>query len=297
MISVNRYFGNLGDVWKHLVLAELLALEPPRRYWETHAGSASYPLGHSPDRDYGVYRFLERGRSVPELAESRYSAELQKLSGNGGAPVAYPGSALLAMRMLGEGAEYLLCDIDPESVASLRAAGDELGLAGQELVREADGMTTVLEEARGLEGDPVDVVVTIDPFEPFVVAGGASALEVAAGLIASGFKVVYWYGYDVPEQRAYPVGMLREYARETGASVWCGDLMIAAAGGHSEQEVEALLAGAEGPGAGCGVVCANFRASSIERCARLGEGLAKAWQDATLPNGSSGALEFMALGS
>jgi 23S rRNA (adenine2030-N6)-methyltransferase len=294
---VNRYYANLGDVWKHLVLAELLALEPPKRYWETHAGSASYPLTHSPDRDYGVYRFLEHGNRIPELAESRYSAELRKLSGDGGAPSEYPGSALLAMRMLGDAAEYLLCDLDPESTASLRAAGDELGLSGQELVREADGMTTVLEEARRLQGEPADVVVTIDPFEPFVVAGGASALEVAAGLIASGFKVVYWYGYDAPEQRAYPAGMLREYARETGQAIWCGDLMIAAALGHSEQELEALLAGADGPGAGCGVVCGNFLPASSERCARLGEGLAKAWQDAKLPNGSPGSLEFKALGS
>ena len=61
---MNRYYGNIGDVWKHLVLAELLALEPPKHYWETHAGSASYPLTHSPDRDYGVYRFLEHGDSV-----------------------------------------------------------------------------------------------------------------------------------------------------------------------------------------------------------------------------------------
>ena len=25
---MNRYYGNIGDVWKHLVLAELLGLEP-----------------------------------------------------------------------------------------------------------------------------------------------------------------------------------------------------------------------------------------------------------------------------
>jgi len=294
---VNRFFGNLGDVWKHLVLAELLALEPPKQYWETHAGSASYPLTHSPDRDYGVYRFLERGDSVPELAGSRYTAELRRLSEDGEAPATYPGSALLTMRMLGGGAEYLLCDLDPESTASLRAAAAELGLDERERVREADGMTTVLEAARRFEGDPSDVVVTIDPFEPFVAAGGASALEVAASLISGGFKVVYWYGYDAPEQRAYPIGMLREYARAAGATIWCGDLMLTAAAGQSEREVEKLLAGTDGPGAGCGVVCGNFLASSVERCAALGEGLATVWQDATLPNGSSGSLEFLAIGS
>lgn len=297
---MNRYFANLGDVWKHLVLAELLALEPPRHYWETHAGSASYPLTRSPDRDYGIFRFLERAGEVPALSRSRYAAELTRLtaeSGDGKAPAKYPGSALLSMRVLGEDADYLLCDLDPESTASLRAAAAALGLEKQERVRDADGMTTVLEEARQFEEDPSDVVVTIDPFEPFVVEGGASALEVAATLVEGGFRVLYWYGYDSPEQRAYPMGMLREYARESGESVWCGDLMISAATGQSEREVEELLAGAEGPGAGCGVVLGNFLSSSNERCADLGEALSEAWRDAKLPNGSPGALEFTALSS
>jgi 23S rRNA (adenine2030-N6)-methyltransferase len=294
---MNRYYGNIGDVWKHLVLAELLALEPPKRYWETHAGSASYPLEHSPDRDYGVYRFIERAGSAPELAESRYAAELSRLPAADEAPTSYPGSALLAMRMLGSGAEYLLCDLDPESVASLSAAAAELGLSGKEVVREADGMTTVVEEARKMTDEAKDIVVTIDPFQPFEIAGGISALELAAGLIEDDFKVLYWYGYDTPEQRTYPMGVLREYAREAGTSVWCGDLMLVAAAGHSDQEVEQLLAGAEGPGAGCGVVCGNFSQPSLERCARLGEAVAKAWEDARLPNGSPGALEFLAISS
>ena len=294
---MNRYFGNIGDVWKHLVLAELLALEPPKRYWETHAGSASYPLTHSPDRDYGVYRFLECGDRTPELAGSRYAAELGRLSAAGEAPSSYPGSALLAMRMLGHGAEYLLCDLDPESVSSLRAAAAEVGLSEQEVVREADGMTTVVEEARRLKDEAKDVVVTIDPFQPFEIAGGISALELAAGLIEDDFRVIYWYGYDTPEQRSYPMGVLREYAREAGTSVWCGDLMLVAAAGQSEQEVEQLLAGAEGPGAGCGVVCGNFSPGSLERCESLGEAVAEAWADARLPNGSPGALEFLAVSS
>lgn len=294
---MNRYYGNIGDVWKHLVLAELLALEPPKRYWETHAGSACYPLTHSPDRDYGVYRFIERAAGVPELAESRYAAELGRLAADGVAPASFPGSALLAMRMLGDGAEYLLCDLDPESVASLREAAAELGLSEHEAVREADGMTTVVEEARRLKDESEDVIVTIDPFQPFEIAGGISALELAAGLIEDDFRVIYWYGYDTPEQRTYPMGVLREYAREAGTSVWCGDLMLVATAGHSEQEVEQLLAGAEGPGAGCGVVCGNFSQASLERCAHLGEAVAKAWEDAQLPNGSPGALEFLAVSS
>jgi hypothetical protein len=57
----NVHYARIGDVWKHLPLAEVLTIERPGRYWESHAGSSSYPLTRSPQRDYGVFLFLERG--------------------------------------------------------------------------------------------------------------------------------------------------------------------------------------------------------------------------------------------
>jgi len=52
---MNNHFAELGDVWKHLPLAEILRVNPPRVYWETHAGSASYVLTESPSRLHGVF--------------------------------------------------------------------------------------------------------------------------------------------------------------------------------------------------------------------------------------------------
>ena len=292
---MNRYFANLGDVWKHLVLAELLALEPPSEYWETHAGSASYPLTHSPARDYGAYWYREHAREIPALAGSHYSAELDRLASESGGAGIYPGSALWAMRALGDKGKYFFCDLDPASTLSLRESANQLGLGEQTRVLEGDGMTAALAEATSYQGDPAGVFVTVDPFEPFAAAGSLSAIELASALIMRGFKVLYWYSYDVPEQRLFPMGMLREYARETGATVWCGDLMLASVLGRSEGEVEELLTGADGPGAGCGVICGNFQPTSTADCTRLGDGLASAWREAKLPNGSSGALDFRAV--
>lgn len=59
----NRRFGRVGDVWRHLPLLEVLALESPAEYWETHSGAALYPLTHSPGRDYGVYHFVKHAKS------------------------------------------------------------------------------------------------------------------------------------------------------------------------------------------------------------------------------------------
>ena len=54
---VNIHYGNIGDIWKHLSLAEILAIEAPSRYWESHAGSSHYTLTHSPEREYGILYF------------------------------------------------------------------------------------------------------------------------------------------------------------------------------------------------------------------------------------------------
>ena len=70
----NSHFGNLGDVWKHLVLAAVLEREPPRWYAETHAGSAAYPLNRDPQREFGIWRFLAAAPRSAELARSRYYA-------------------------------------------------------------------------------------------------------------------------------------------------------------------------------------------------------------------------------
>lgn len=51
----NICFGGSGDVWKHLAFAAIVAIERPRCGWESHAGSALYPLSHSPGRDAGIY--------------------------------------------------------------------------------------------------------------------------------------------------------------------------------------------------------------------------------------------------
>jgi 23S rRNA A2030 N6-methylase RlmJ len=73
-IMANQHFGNIGDVWKHVVLAEVLEREPPAWYAETHAGSGAYAVVHSGGREYGFVHFLEVAPRFPVLARSRYRA-------------------------------------------------------------------------------------------------------------------------------------------------------------------------------------------------------------------------------
>ena len=93
----NPYFGDFGDIWKHLGLLELLARVRPRHYWETHARSAEYALNRSPERSYGVYHFEAAAEHNSVLSSSRFYARLRGMPHTNGFPTLYPGSGLQAM--------------------------------------------------------------------------------------------------------------------------------------------------------------------------------------------------------
>jgi 23S rRNA A2030 N6-methylase RlmJ len=275
----NRHFGKLSDVWKHAALAEVLEGQPPEKYAETHAGSGAYPIMYDAERQFGILRFLDVAPGSEVLARSRYrEVAASWLNGRG----LYPGSALLAMSVLGDASSYLLCDLDPGSAADLRRWADELGMHACE-VAQADGMAAVaawLDRHAGRAG-----LVHIDPFDPDARGpGGYSALELATRVAESGTPLVYWYGYDQAREQAWAYGRL---AAQTGAPLWCGDVMIT---GTSSTAGD--LGRATTPGTGFGVVLANVQAGTVSACTAVGNALADAYAGVVLPDGSRGSLSF-----
>ncbi|MFW5653911.1 MAG: hypothetical protein ACOC0P_07675 [Planctomycetota bacterium] len=69
----NHHFGNFGDLWKHLPLAEVLALGHPNRHWETHAGSALYAMTPARGRDHGILWYLSHLEQRHLLRDSMYA--------------------------------------------------------------------------------------------------------------------------------------------------------------------------------------------------------------------------------
>jgi 23S rRNA A2030 N6-methylase RlmJ len=66
----NRHFGKAGDVWKHLMLCEVLAALKPTHYAESHAGTGVYDLVRDDERNYGVGHFLEVSSVIETLGAS-----------------------------------------------------------------------------------------------------------------------------------------------------------------------------------------------------------------------------------
>jgi 23S rRNA (adenine2030-N6)-methyltransferase len=250
---MNRHFAELGDVWKHLPLAEILRINPPREYWETHAGSPWYALSESPSRLHGALRFLSCGPRDPDLRDCAYLQALRS------SPGVYPGSPALALQALGQGAAYLLCDVDPESAAALRNATSSF----RARVIEADGVSAIYRDAQMARVDPGNVLVHIDPADPYerVTNRSQTPVELAAWLARSGYRFLYWYGYDCVERRGWAQGEISQLA--PGVNLWCGDALM-----------PACLVYPERTGAwGCGVVMANMTSAEARVCERLGRAL------------------------
>lgn len=281
----NRHFGKLADVWKHLPLAEILAIERPDHYCETHAGTASYDMVDDPERRFGVARFLAVAETDPALTESRYLRLLRHLEDPDGSLQTYPGSALIAMLELGDQGSYLLCDLDPDSVASLTSAAHRVGVTTADCVA-ADGMSAVSDYLRGASGK---TLVHIDPFDPTASGpSGLSALDLAGQLIRDGVGLMYWYGYDHPNDCAWALDAISQRV-DDATGIWCGDVMIT---GPDTDAGGGDLGRATTPGTGFGIVCANLSPEAIDTCDRLGHALERAYSQVTLPSGDPGGIEF-----
>lgn len=289
----NQHFGNLGDIWKHLPVAEMLRIVKPARYWESHSGSASYRLTHSPARDFGVYHFLDQAGQSSVLSESAYLGLLRKVADIEGestpSPV-YPGSAFVAMRVLREhSTRHLFCDIDGKSLGTIAEAADSLHISeGIVECIAGDGIGTIMRRLDALfDEKAAGAFLLVDPFHITAAnEDGHDSLDLFAAAAKRGVMTALWYcGRTQQESEAVRTNIassLRAHAIDE-ASLWRGEVELAA---MNEP-------GFEAPGVGmCGLLCANLPDQAVNIAKRQGEAVASIYENAILPCGLSGRLQF-----
>ena len=120
--------GNFADVFKHTILIGLLdalkAKQKPFCYMDTHAGRGHYRLTDSEavrtgEAADGVQRLLET-TGLPSLLD-RYVSLVRSLNPGHDALVEYPGSPLIASRIMREQDQGILCEIQPDECAALKS--------------------------------------------------------------------------------------------------------------------------------------------------------------------------------
>lgn len=156
--------GNVGDVWKHCALVEILrgmAGAGPVRYLETHAGEGRYELGDTGEWSEGIGRLWPPARSAQgDDAVARYVALCSQLVGGGTRPAWYPGSPAFARAVLGPDAELTLWEQDETAFGRL---GAHTGGDRHARLVLGDGLRALPDEIRAAEGEPGTIVVLIDP--------------------------------------------------------------------------------------------------------------------------------------
>jgi len=122
--------GNFADVFKHVLLARILVYlarkEAPYRVIDTHAGEGAYDLEHETAqrtlewRD-GIGRFADLD-SAPATVRDLLQPWLSLLGplDSDGRPGLYPGSPLIAARLMREQDRAIVCDLRPDAFAALR---------------------------------------------------------------------------------------------------------------------------------------------------------------------------------
>jgi 23S rRNA A2030 N6-methylase RlmJ len=269
----NPHYGRIGDIWKHLPLAEILAIERPAEYWESHAGSARYPLAHSWQRDFGVFHFLSHAEESVALGASRYRKVLAECANF------YPGSGEIAMRILGPGTKFVLCDIDAGSVESLRSSALELGIP-QARCENGDGHDVLWDELGHLSKTRAQrLFVHLDPWSCLAPSEstGRTSLDMFRELSRKGAAVVLWVGFDSIAQR-------NTILERFDGGDWFGEMQLDLIKTPRPELNPGIF--------GCGLYCANLSAQAVQAMERLGSGLVSIYAAACIPPGESGRLRF-----
>ena len=187
-----NHVGNAGDVWKHLILAEvaeyLLAKEKNLVYLESHVGYPKYSLEKPGEWQDGIG---ECWKHLDVLKEFSYFGILENMNPSG--LMNYPGSAvlvLMAATRAGFGLKADVWDINPE----VAAPWNDITLLGSNKLcfHLGDGFSGV----RSLMDRSEPALLLIDPsyLEIRDVERAMDLLERAA---KSGWTVLWWQMTDV----------------------------------------------------------------------------------------------------
>lgn len=159
--------GNIGDVWKHLVLVEVLRRAKGGAgreitYVDSHAGEGLYALGPTGEWTEAIGKLWTAERKTGEgEALARYVDLCHALGRGGSLPERYAGSPVLARAVLGPDAHLRLFERDPAACERLRLA---LGESPTTHVECTDGLAGLASTVAGAEERGRAVALVDPPF-------------------------------------------------------------------------------------------------------------------------------------
>lgn len=278
------HFGRIGDIWKHLPLCTFLVNENPRFYIETNSAYPKYPLSHSPERDYGIYTFLNNAHKSKLLLNSEYFQVLNHI--NGSEYNTLPGSPGLALNILTKACEkYIFCDIEKESLIKIKEYANELNLKDIIETHENDSIKTIYSLFDKF--NPLDFI-HIDPYSIFEENDiNKSYFDLFIDSVKRNIKTMLWYGYETNYQKRYLYNYMKDKFKVSnsvtnGSKITSIELYLSII-----QENEVIV----NPGVvGCGVMVGNLSQKSMDQFDVLSDELVKMYKNTKIYRTYSGEL-------
>lgn len=190
------HYGKQADVFKHLVLCEILKNEKPSIYVETNSACAMYRLEHTPEQELGIYHFLRESPLCNQLANScYYNLENEVLSNHN-----YYGSPALAMRLLGKTADrYYFFDIEKTSLENVSSFAEKESLENHIILRNCDSTKGVMDLLPALSKQ---TFIHIDPYEIDKEGiDGHTFFDLFLKASSLGMKCLLWYGFMTTDEK------------------------------------------------------------------------------------------------
>lgn len=184
------HYGKQADVFKHLVLCEVLNNEMPTVYLDTNSAYAVYQLEHTQEQDYGIYHFIRNASANDKLKDSLYYRLESDAVLNG----CYYGSPALAMKVMRENADkYYFFDLESKSLDNIKAFAEHQHLGNRIFIQNCDSTKGVMDLLPAL---PKTTFLHIDPYEIDIEGiDGHTYFDIFVQATLLGMKCLLWYGF------------------------------------------------------------------------------------------------------
>lgn len=184
------HYGKQADVFKHLVLCEVLNNEMPAVYIDTNSACAIYQMSHTPEQDYGIYHFLRKASVNDALKNSVY----YRLESHAVQNDCYYGSPALSMKVIGKHADnYYFFDLENKSLDNVLKFAEHEHLEDRIVVQNCDSSKAVMDMVSFF---PENSFLHIDPYEiDRKGIGGHTYYDIFIQATRLGMKCLLWYGF------------------------------------------------------------------------------------------------------
>ncbi len=195
-----KHYGNIGDIWKHLPLCAFLKHEKPLTYIETNSASPIYTLTKDPQKEYGIFTYMNRVTRSKILNNSLYTNMIKNINENGTQVQTYLGSPGLAMIYLRDKVEqYIFFDIEREPLNHIEVFANRKGIGNHVNLIQQDSIIGSYELIPQLKNS---AFIHFDPYYAFEKGRDElSYYDVFLEGSKLGIKCMLWYGFFTLKER------------------------------------------------------------------------------------------------